>query len=155
MILEQSEYPERLRPKKRSIADSRDLSALEPDSVDYVLSALSGGDVVIEEAGIILDTIEQIARDPSNQFHEAAKKELERDGRIGLVRGAIKIYLGKYTTRDWRRKRFTDDIDFWIFEKPLLEHVLKQSGWKKSGRVWPHNIPKQRLSWRLRNPIRI
>jgi len=50
MSLGESEYPERLYPKKKGPADSGDLSELEPDQVEYVLSARSGGDVAIEEA---------------------------------------------------------------------------------------------------------
>ena len=48
------------------------------------------------------------------------------------MRGTLKLYLGKYTSRDWRRKRFTDDIDFWIFKVQLLENVLRDIGWIKN-----------------------
>jgi hypothetical protein len=40
--------------------------------------------------------------------------------------------LGKYTTRDWRRKRFTDDIDFWTFQISLLDYALNNCGFIKN-----------------------
>ena len=54
----------------------------------------------------------------------------------------MKLYLGKYTTRDWRRKRFTDDIDFWMFQAALLDSSLKECGFiknKKTGE-WEKTI---------------
>ncbi|MHA1669729.1 MAG: hypothetical protein ACTSV5_04025, partial [Promethearchaeota archaeon] len=42
------------------------------------------------------------------------------------------LYLGKYTTRDWRRKRFTDDIDFWMFQTSLLDSKLKECSFIKN-----------------------
>ncbi|MFX0099248.1 MAG: hypothetical protein ACFFCS_06665 [Candidatus Hodarchaeota archaeon] len=104
-------------------------------------------DVVVEEAKIILDDIERIAYDPEHPLHDVAKNELERDGRLGMVRGALKIYKGKYTTRDWRRKRFTDDIDFWVFDKPLLEHVLRQNGWRKNPKTKEYEKHKEWLNY--------
>ncbi len=87
-------------------------------------------DIVAREIRIILNKIVEIANDPSDKYYEDARKALE-NGKYGLVRGTLKIYLGKYTTRDWRRKRFTDDIDFWIYKMNLYEYVLKENGWKR------------------------
>ncbi|MBA7662148.1 hypothetical protein ES703_70174 [subsurface metagenome] len=44
----------------------------------------------------------------------------------------MKLYLGKYTTRDWRRKRFTDDIDFWMFQIILLDSTLRDCSFIKN-----------------------
>ncbi len=87
-------------------------------------------DIVAKETRIILNKIVEIANDPSDKYYEDARKTLE-NGKYALVRGTLKLYLGKYATRDWRRKRFTDDIDFWIFNMDLYEHVLKENGWKR------------------------
>ncbi len=116
---------------------------------DYVLfkKFLSGGsreypsdgstpvDIVASEAKIILDRIGAIANDNSHQLCQIARTQLKKNGMLGLVRGAAKLYFGFYTTRDWRRKRFTDDIDFWIYNKGLLEYVLKENGWEKNKRT--------------------
>jgi hypothetical protein len=89
-------------------------------------------DVAANEAKEILVRIAMIAGDKKHGYCKIARKELRKYGMFGLVRGTIKLYLGQYTTRDWRRKRFTDDIDFWIFNKNLLEYVLKEKGWVKN-----------------------
>ncbi|GAG86523.1 unnamed protein product, partial [marine sediment metagenome] len=61
---------------------------------------------------------------------------------LDLVRGTVKLYLAKFTTRDWRRKRFTDDIDFWIYKVDLFEYVLKKKGWIKNKvtREWEKKV---------------
>lgn len=89
-------------------------------------------DVASSEAKIILNRIEEISQDPNHQFHKEAIKVIKENGKYGMVRGTIKLYLGNYTTSDWRRKRFTDDIDFWIFSRNLLEFVLTENGWVKN-----------------------
>ncbi|MBD3213797.1 MAG: hypothetical protein GF311_14405 [Candidatus Lokiarchaeota archaeon] len=88
-------------------------------------------DVVATEARIIINEIMDITSNLKHEFYEEACDAMKNGG-YGIVRGCVKIYLEKYTTRDWRRKRFTDDIDFWIFELRLFEHILKKSGWKKN-----------------------
>lgn len=89
-------------------------------------------DIAASEAKLILDSIEKIANDPNHPFHKNADNELKKNGKYGMVRGTIKLYLGNYTISDWKRKRFTDDIDFWIYDKLLLEYVLKENGWIKN-----------------------
>ena len=88
-------------------------------------------DIVAGEARDILNKISACSEDPNHPHYQAACDSL-KDGKNALVRGTIKIYLDKLTTRDWRRKRFTDDIDFWCFNVNLLEHVLKKLGWAKN-----------------------
>lgn len=88
-------------------------------------------DVVAKEARKILNRIVDISQDPYDKYYEEAIISLTY-GKYHLVRGTLKLYLGKYTTRDWRRKRFTDDIDFWMFKIHLLHHVLRKTGWSKN-----------------------
>ncbi|MFX1304752.1 MAG: hypothetical protein ACFFBV_00430 [Promethearchaeota archaeon] len=88
-------------------------------------------DIVAGEARKILNRIVEISNKPDNVYYNDACETL-KDGKFNLVRGTLKLYLGKYTTRDWRRKRFTDDIDFWVFKVHLLDHVLREMGWVKN-----------------------
>ena len=88
-------------------------------------------DIVAREARKIINRIVEISKDSDNVYYKDACETL-KDGKFGLVRGTLKLYLAKYTTRDWRRKRFTDDIDFWTFQIHLLDHVLRQMGWIKN-----------------------
>ncbi len=88
-------------------------------------------DIVATEARIIIHEIMRIYSDINNPYYEEACQVL-KNGKYEIVRGCVKIYLKKYTTRDWRRKRFTDDIDFWIFKLNLFEYVLKKNGWHKN-----------------------
>ncbi|MHA1131266.1 MAG: hypothetical protein ACTSQI_04670 [Candidatus Helarchaeota archaeon] len=88
-------------------------------------------DVVAGAAKEILNRIKDFAEDPSSPFHQRAQHLLS-NGVNSLVRGTIKLYLSEYTTRDWRRKRSTDDIDFWISDTVLLETILKEKGWVKN-----------------------
>ena len=98
-------------------------------------------DLVASEARIILKEINHISKNPESIYYEDAIDAL-KNGIFSLVRGTIKLYLGKYTTRDWRRKRFTDDIDFWVYKINLLEHVLKKKGWIKNKitREWEKKV---------------
>ncbi|MFX0081344.1 MAG: hypothetical protein ACFE94_06305 [Candidatus Hodarchaeota archaeon] len=88
-------------------------------------------DIIAGEARKILNRIVDISNEPNNVFYNDACETL-KEGKFNLVRGTLKLYLGKYTTRDWRRKRFTDDIDFWVFKVHLLDHVLREMGWVKN-----------------------
>ncbi|KKM84581.1 hypothetical protein LCGC14_1297710 [marine sediment metagenome] len=88
-------------------------------------------DLVASEARIILKEIVKLSKNPNAPYHKEAVAALG-NGKFGLVRGTVKLYLGKYTSRDWRRKRFTDDIDFWIYKVDLLEYSLKNNGWVKN-----------------------
>ncbi|MBD3337718.1 MAG: hypothetical protein GF353_01330, partial [Candidatus Lokiarchaeota archaeon] len=87
-------------------------------------------DIVAREARRVLDYIVQCSKHTDNKFCSIARKALE-NGKKALLRGTMKLYLGKYTTRDWRRKRFTDDIDFWTFQINMLEAGLKECGFTK------------------------
>ena len=89
-------------------------------------------DIAASEAKLIIDRIEDISIDHSHPYQKEALNELKINGKLGMVRGTIKLYLGNYTTSDWKRKRFTDDIDFWIFNKKLFEYVLSEYGWRKN-----------------------
>ena len=98
-------------------------------------------DVVAAEARKVLNLIVSCSNDPKNMRCDDAKDALKH-GKFALVRGTLKLYLGKYTTRDWRRKRFTDDIDFWTFQIPLLEHSLKECNFSKNAttKEWEKDI---------------
>jgi len=101
-------------------------------------------DIVAKEARILLNKIIDLSHDSTSHHFEEARKALE-NGKDSLVRGTLKLYLGKYTTRDWRRKRFTDDIDFWIRQIHVLHHVLRRSGWLKNNttKEW-----EKKIQWR-------
>ena len=105
---------------------------LDGGSREYPSDGNIPTDVMAVEANLVLDKITEIASKTDHKFCKIAREELRKNGRNGLVRGTIKLYLGGYTTRDWRRKRFTDDVDFWILNKNLLEYALKKTGWKKN-----------------------
>ena len=98
-------------------------------------------DIVAGEARMLLNKIVELSNDASSH-HYGEAQEVLINGKIALVRGTMKLYLGKYTTRDWRRKRFTDDIDFWVRKIHVLHHVLKRTGWirNKNTREWEKNI---------------
>jgi hypothetical protein len=104
-------------------------------------------DIVAGEARSILNKIVELSNDSRSHHYEEAREALER-GKTSLVRGTLKLYLGKYTTRDWRRKRFTDDIDFWVRKIHVLHHVLRRLGWLRNykTREWQKSV-----GWR--NPL--
>ena len=104
-------------------------------------------DVVAKEARKILNTIFEYAQNPNYISYKEANKALRKQKK-SLVRGTLKLYLGKYTTRDWRRKRFTDDIDFWTFHINVLKSALMENGFTKNRktREW-----EKQISWI--NPI--
>ncbi|MFW9880516.1 MAG: hypothetical protein ACFFG0_46195 [Candidatus Thorarchaeota archaeon] len=88
-------------------------------------------DIVAGEARRILNKIVEISKDPQHTYYKDACEAI-KNGKNSLIRGTLKLYLGKYTSRDWRRKRFTDDLDFWVFKVHLLDHVLREMGWVKN-----------------------
>ncbi len=98
-------------------------------------------DIVAGEARNILKEIKKITKNPNGVFYKEAIGLL-KNNKLDLIRGTVKLYLGKYTTRDWRRKRFTDDIDFWIYQIDLFEHVLRKTGWIKNKvtREWEKKV---------------
>ncbi|MFX0091379.1 MAG: hypothetical protein ACFFBD_06415 [Candidatus Hodarchaeota archaeon] len=108
---------------------------LDGGSREYPSDGSIPADVIAAEANLVLDKITEIANKSNHKYCQIAREELRKNGRNGLVRGTVKLYLGEYTTRDWRRKRFTDDIDFWIFNKNLLEYTLRKTGWKKNSKT--------------------
>ena len=61
-------------------------------------------DIVAGEAKYILNKIIDISKDPNHKHHLEARETLKKDP-LAIIRGTIKLYMGKYTTRDWRRKR--------------------------------------------------
>jgi len=88
-------------------------------------------DIVAAEARKVLKKIELCSQDPDHHYCKDARSVL-KNGKYSSVRGTLKLYLGKYTTRDWRRKRFTDDIDFWMFQTNLLDSSLKECSFIKN-----------------------
>jgi hypothetical protein len=88
-------------------------------------------DIVASEARKVIKKIELCSQDPNHHYCEDALHVL-KNGKLSIVRGTLKLYLGKYTTRDWRRKRFTDDIDFWMFQTNLLDSSLKECSFIKN-----------------------
>jgi hypothetical protein len=87
--------------------------------------------IVAVEVRKVLNYIVAYSENLSSPYYEDANIAL-KNGKKSLVRGALKLYLGKYTTIDWRKKRFTDKINFWTFQVGLLDHVLKRMGWIKN-----------------------
>jgi len=104
---------------------------IDGGSREYPSDGNIPSDLVAAEARHILYEIEKVSHDKDSIYFKDAV-EVMSCGKFGLVRGAIKLYLGKYTTRDWRRKRFTDDIDFWIYKLELWEYALKKNGWLRN-----------------------
>ena len=104
---------------------------IEGGSREYPSDGNIPTDIVAAETRIILNEIVKISKNPNAPYHMDAV-ELMKNRKFALVRGTVKLYLGKYTSRDWRRKRFTDDIDLWVYKIDLLEHVLKRNGWIKN-----------------------
>jgi len=88
-------------------------------------------DIVASEARKVLKRIELRSQDTNHHYCKDAREVL-KNGKYSSLRGTLKLYLGKYTTRDWRRKRFTDDIDFWMFQTTLLDSSLKECSFLKN-----------------------
>ena len=108
---------------------------LDGGSREYPSDGNIPADIMASEANLVLDKITELASKSDHKYSQIAREELRKNGRNGLIRGTIKLYLCDYTTRDWRRKRFTDDIDFWVFNKNLLEYALRKTGWKKNSKT--------------------
>ena len=108
---------------------------LDGGSREYPSDGNIPADIMASEANLVLDKITKLASKTDHKYCQIAREELKKNGRNGLIRGTIKLYLCDYTTRDWRRKRFTDDIDYWIFNKNLLEYALRKTGWKKNSKT--------------------
>ncbi|MDD1777137.1 MAG: hypothetical protein LUQ65_03140 [Candidatus Helarchaeota archaeon] len=110
------------------------LKFLNGGSREYPSDGTIPVDIAAAEAKIILKRIKEIAADPSHKFHLNAQNLLVKNHNDvnRLVRGTILLYLGEYTTRDWRRKRSTDDIDFWIMDQSLFEYLVAETGWIKN-----------------------
>jgi hypothetical protein len=104
---------------------------IEGGSREYPSDGNIPTDIVATEARVILNEIVKISNNPNAPYHTDAVETM-KNGKFALLRGTVKLYLGKYTSRDWRRKRFTDDIDLWIYKIDLLEHVLETNGWIKN-----------------------
>jgi hypothetical protein len=104
---------------------------LDGGSRSYPSDGRIPSDIVAGEARNVLNHIVGCSKDAANPYCDSAKTAL-KEGKNALVRGTLKLYLGKYTSRDWRRKRFTDDIDFWCFQIGVLDHALKECGWIKN-----------------------
>ncbi|TFG00979.1 MAG: hypothetical protein EU541_00820 [Promethearchaeota archaeon] len=116
---------------------------LEGGSRSYPSDGNIPVDIIADETRKVLNKIQALANDPDSKYCIQAQKAF-KNGKNDIIRGTLKLYMEKYTTRDWRRKRFTDDIDFWCFDFELLDAVLSDCGFnrnKKTGE-W-----EKRVSW--------
>ena len=104
---------------------------VEGGSREYPSDGSIPCDIVAGEVRTVLNELIACSNDPNHHYCEDARDAL-RHGKFALVRGTLKLYLGKCTTRDWRRKRFTDDIDFWTFQTSLLDSTLKNCSFIKN-----------------------
>ena len=104
---------------------------VEGGSREYPSDGSIPCDIVAGEARKVLNELIACSNDPNHHYCEDARDALKH-GKFALVRGTLKLYLGKYTTRDWRRKRFTDDIDFWTFQTSLFNSTLKSCSFIKN-----------------------
>lgn len=98
-------------------------------------------DLVAVEAKKVLNYIVTCSLNLNSPYYKDANISL-KNGKKSLVRGALKLYLGKFTTNDWRRKRLTGSIDFFTFQVSLLDHSLTQMGWLKNKETnyWEKNL---------------
>ena len=87
--------------------------------------------LVAAEAKKVLNHFVVYSKDSNNPYFESARLAL-KNGKLALLRGTVKLYLGKFTTKYWRKKRFTNEINFWTFQVGLLDHILEQLGWIKN-----------------------
>lgn len=104
---------------------------LEGEALIYPSDGEIPSDIVAAEVRKVLNYIVECSENISSFYYEDANIAL-KNGKKSLVRGAMKLYLGKYTTSDWRRKRFTGSINFFTFQVSLLDQALKQMDWVKN-----------------------
>ena len=104
---------------------------LDGEDLIYPSDGVIPTDIVAVEAKKVLNYIVACSENLSSSYYEDANIAL-KNGKNSLVRGVLKLYLGKYTTRDWRRKRFTGSINFFTFQVSLLDHALRQMDWVKN-----------------------
>ena len=90
--------------------------------------------LVAAETKKVLNHFVVYSKDSNNPYFESARLAL-KNGKLALLRGTVKLYLGKFTTRDWRKKRFTNEINFWTFQVGLLDHILEELGWIKNNKT--------------------
>jgi len=100
-------------------------------------------DVVAVEARKVLNYIVELSGNLNSPYYRVANSAL-KNGKKSLVQGALKLYLGKYTTIDWRKKRFTASINFFTFQVSLLDYALTQMGWEKNKEM---NNWEKSLQW--------
>ncbi|MHA1932128.1 MAG: hypothetical protein ACW96X_06285, partial [Promethearchaeota archaeon] len=79
---------------------------LEGEALIYPSDGDIPSDIVASETIKVLNYIVACSKDFSSFYYDAANTAL-KNGKNSVVRGAIKLHLGKYTTNEWRRKRFT------------------------------------------------
>lgn len=103
---------------------------LEGGSREYPSDGNIPIDIAAREAVLFLKEIEDIINSPDHQYNSRIITILNGREPVELIRGAIRLYLSNISTRDWRRKRSTDDIDMWIPNVLFLEHILKKLNWK-------------------------
>jgi hypothetical protein len=88
-------------------------------------------DIIAVEVRKVLNYIAALSEDLLSPYYGDAIIAL-KNGKNSLVRGVLKLYLGKYNTRDWRNKRSTASINFFTFQVSLLDHALTQMDWVKN-----------------------
>jgi len=115
---------------------------LEGGSREYPSDGKIPIDIAVREAVIFLKEIENIANSPDHEQNSTIKTILKGREPVELIRGAIRLYLSNISTRDWRRKRSTDDIDMWIPNVLFLERILKKLNWKynKDSSEWVKKV---------------
>lgn len=104
---------------------------LEGEALIYPSDGEIPSDIVAAEVRKVLNYIVEVSENISSFYYEDANIAL-KNGKKSLVRGAMKLYLGKYATSDWRRKRFTASINFFTFQVSLLDQALRQMDWVKN-----------------------
>ncbi len=103
---------------------------LEGGSREYPSDGKIPIDIAAKEAKLFIKEIENVVINPQNEFHQTIRSILNGRKPVELIRGAIRLYLSNISTRDWRRKRSTDDIVMWIPNMLFLEYILKKLNWK-------------------------
>ncbi|MHA1985880.1 MAG: hypothetical protein ACW98D_04495 [Promethearchaeota archaeon] len=104
---------------------------LEGEDLIYPSDGVIPLNIVAAEAKKVLNYIVTCAENISSPYYEDAKIAM-KNGKLDLIRGPVKLYLGNFTTIDWRRKRFTGSINFFTFHVSLLDHALTQMDWVKN-----------------------